>query len=374
MAIPKVKFPSALSGAIGAVEGFFKAKTPPLIGMDISTSAVKMVELSDSGNKMYRIERYAIEPLPKDSVVEGNINNLDAVGEAIKRCHNRLGSSVKNVAIALPNAAVITKKILVPAGLTEEEIEVQVETEANQYIPFSLDEVNLDFQVIGPAPGSEEDVEVLIAASRKEKVEDRVAAAEVAGLKAIVVDVDLLAAQAAYELIESQFPDKGLDQNIAIVDVGATFTTVNVLRNGQSIYLREQPFGGGQLTQEIQDKFGLSREEAEVAKRSGGLPDNYETDVLNPFLETFGLEVARALQFFFTSTQYNQVNHIVLSGGCAALPGVDAVVAQRTQVNTLIANPFANMALSSKVRPKNLQQDAPSMMVACGLAMRRFDS
>lgn len=374
MAIPKVKFPVALSGAIGAVEGFFKAKTPPLIGMDISTSAVKMVELSDSGKKMYRIERYAIEPLPKDSVVEGNINNLDAVGEAIKRCHNRLGSSVKNVAIALPNAAVITKKILVPAGLTEEEIEVQVETEANQYIPFSLDEVNLDFQVIGPAPGSEEDVEVLIAASRKEKVEDRVAAAEVAGLKAIVVDVDLLAAQAAYELIESQFPDKGLDQNIAIVDVGATFTTVNVLRNGQSIYLREQPFGGGQLTQEIQDKFGLSREEAEVAKRSGGLPDNYETDVLNPFLETFGLEVARALQFFFTSTQYNQVNHIVLSGGCAALPGVDAVVAQRTQVNTLIANPFANMALSSKVRPKNLQQDAPSMMVACGLAMRRFDS
>ena len=340
MAIPKVKFPGAISGVFGAVEGFFKATTPPLIGMDISTSAVKMVELSDSGNGMYRIERYAIEPLPKESLVEGNINNLDAVGEAIKRCHNRLGSSIKNVAIALPNAAVI----------------------------------NLDFQVIGPAPGSEDDVEVLIAASRKEKVEDRVAATELAGLKPVVVDVDLLAAQAAYELIESQFPDKGLDQNIAIVDVGASFTMVNVLRNGQSIYLCEQPFGGSQLTQEIQDKFGLSREEAEVAKRAGGLPDNYETDVLNPFLETFGLEVARALQFFFTSTQFNQVNHIVLSGGCAALPGVDAVVAQRTQVNTLIANPFANMALSSKVRPKNLQQDAPSMMVACGLALRRFDA
>lgn len=370
MSQAKVKF----SGALNALERLFQKKTPPLIGMDISTSSVKMVELSDSGNKMYRIERYAIEPLPRDSVVEGNINNLDAVGEAVKRCHNRLGGGIKNVALALPNAAVITKKILVPAGLTEEEIEVQVETEANQYIPFSLDEVNLDFQVIGPAPGDSEDVEVLIAASRKEKVEDRVAATEVAGLKAAVVDVDLLAAQAAYELIESQFPDKGHDQNIAIVDVGATFTTVNVLRNGQSIYLREQPFGGAQLTQEIQDKFGLSREEAEVAKRAGGLPDNYETEVLNPFLETYGLEVARALQFFFTSTQYNQVNHIVLSGGCAALPGVDRVVSQRTQVNTIIANPFANMALSSKVRPKNLQQDAPSLMVACGLAMRRFDT
>jgi type IV pilus assembly protein PilM len=369
MPLPQFKF----SGAFSALERLFQSKAPPLIGMDISTTAVKMVELSDAGNKMYRIERYAIEPLPRDSVVEGNINNLDAVGEAVKRCHSRLGSSIKNVALALPNAAVITKKILVPAGLTEEEIEVQVEAEANQYIPFSLDEVNLDFQVIGPAPGDAEDVEVLIAASRKEKVEDRVAATEVAGLKATVVDVDLLAAQAAYELIESQLPDHAKDQNVAIVDVGATFTTINVLRNGQSVYFREQPFGGAQLTQEIQDKFGLSREEAEVAKRAGGLPDNYETEVLNPFMETFGLEVARALQFFFTSTQYNQVDHIVLTGGCAALPGVDGVVAQRTQVKTLIANPFANMALSNKVRPKNLQQDAPSLMVACGLAMRRFD-
>ncbi len=371
MPIPKVK----LAGVLDAVEGFFNVKTPPLIGVDISTSAVKMVELSGSGNKMYRIERYAIEPLPEDSVVEGNINNLDAVGEAVKRCHGRLGSGIKTVAIALPNAAVITKKILVPAGLTEEEIEVQVEAEANQYIPFSLDEVNLDFQVIGPVPGSEEDVEVLIAASRKEKVEDRVAAVEIADLKAIVVDVDLLAMQGACELIESQFADKGLDKNIAIVDVGGTFTTVNVRRNGQSIYLREQPFGGSQLTQQIQDKFGLSREEAEIAKRTGGLPDNYEPDVLHPFLETFALEVARALQSFFTSTQYSQVNHIVLCGGCAALPGVDALVAQRTRVNsTVIANPFAHMALSPKVRPKNLQQDAPSLMVACGLALRRFDS
>jgi len=370
MAILKGKF----GGAIGGLERLFQVKSPPLIGVDISTSAVKMVELTDRGSKMYQVERYAIEPLPRDSVVEGNINNLDAVSETLKRCHGRLGSSIKTVAIALPNAAVITKKIMVPSGLTEDEIEVQVESEANQYIPFSLDEVNLDFQIIGPAPGSPDDIEVMIAASRKEKIEDRVAAAEVAGLKAVVVDIDLFAGQSAFELIESQFPEKGKDQNIVIVDVGASFTNVNVLRNGQSIYLREQPFGGAQLTQEIQDKFGLSREEAEVAKRAGGLPDNYETDVLNPFLETFGLEVARALQFFFTSTQHNQVNHIVLSGGCAALPGADAAVAKRTQVNTVIANPFANMALSSKVRPKNLAQDAPSLMVACGLALRRFDS
>jgi type IV pilus assembly protein PilM len=358
---------------LDALEALFKVKPPPLIGTDISSSSIKMVEIADAGKGIYRVERYAIEPLPKDSVVEGNINNLDAVSDALKRCHKRLGSSIKNLALALPNAAVISKKILVPAGQSEEDLELQVETEANQYIPFALDEVNLDFQVIGPAPNSPDDVEVLIAASRKEKVIDRVAVAEAAGLKAVVMDVDVFAAQAAFELIENQFADRGKDQNIAVVDVGATMMVVNVLRNDQSIYMREQPFGGNQLTQEIQNRFGLTPEEAEAAKRSGGLPENYESEVLQPFMEMMGLEVARALQFFFTSTQYNQVNHIVLSGGCAALTGVDEVVAKRVRVDTLIANPFANMAISSRIRPKSLAQDAPSLMVACGLAMRRFD-
>jgi len=224
---------------LDAVEGLFKAKMPPLIGTDISSSAIKMVEIVDAGRSLYRVERYAIEPLPKDSVVEGNINNLDAVSDALKRCHKRLGSNIKNIALALPNAAVISKKILVPAGQTDEDLELQVETEANQYIPFALEEVNLDFQVLGPAANSPEDVEVLIAASRKEKIIDRMAVAEQAGLKATVMDVDVFAAQTAFELIESQFPDKGKDQNIAIVDVGASIMAVNVLRNDQAIYMRE---------------------------------------------------------------------------------------------------------------------------------------
>ncbi len=358
---------------LDVLEKLFKPKTPALIGVDISSSSIKMVEIAEAGKGMYRVEHYAIEPLPRDSIVDGNINNLDAVSDALKRCHKRLGSSLKNLAMALPNAAVISKKILVPAGQREEDLELQVETEANQYIPFSLDEVNLDFQVVGPAANSPEDVEVMIAASRKDKIEDRVAVAEAAGLKAAVMDVDIFASQAAFELIESQFPDKGKDQNIAIVDVGATIMNVNILRNGQSIYMREQPFGGSQLTQEIQNKFGLTPEEAEAAKRAGGLPDNYESEVLQPFMDMLALEIARALQFFFTSTQFNQVHHIMLSGGSAAIPGIDEAVAKRTQVSATVANPFANMALSSKIRPKSLTQDAPSLMVACGLAMRRFD-
>ena len=365
--------PGKLKFNAAALEAMFKPKAPPLIGTDLSSSSIKMVELSEPAKGMYRIERYAIEALPKDAVVDGNINNLDAVSDALKRCHKRLGTNIKNLALALPNAAVISKKILVPAGQSDEELEMQVETEANQYIPFSLDEVNLDFQVLGPAPNNPEDVEVLIAASRKEKIEDRVAAAEAAGLKATVMDVDLYAAQSAFELMAKVGEDEQKDQNVAMVDVGATTMTVNVLRNGQSIYLREQPFGGNELSQEIQNRFGLSAEEAEAAKRDGGLPEDYQVEVLQPFVDKMGLEIARALHFFFSSTPYNSVAQIVLSGGCAAIPGIDEAVTQRTQVETAVANPFAQMDVSSKIKYKNLAQDAPSLMVACGLAMRRFD-
>lgn len=353
---------------------FLSASTPPLLGVDISSSSVKLVELSRAPkNTGYIVERYAIEALPVDAVSDGNINNLDAVSETIKRAWKKMGTRVRNVSMALPAAAVISKKIMLPGGLRESDLEFQVESEANQYIPFALEEVNLDFQVIGPAPNNPEEVEVLLAASRKANVEDRVAAAQAAGLKAIVVDVEPYAAEAAFEMIASQLPNGAEDQCIALVDIGANVMNVNVIRNGQSVYMRDQQIGGAQLTQQIQSAFGLSLDEAESGKRNGGLPDNYESDVLSPFRENLAMEVSRALQFFFTSTQYNEVSYIVLSGGCAALPGIDEVVATRTQVNTLVANPFELMTLSSRIKPRQMQMDAPALMIACGLAMRRFD-
>jgi type IV pilus assembly protein PilM len=345
-----------------------------MIGVDISSSSVKMVELSELPKKGgYVVERYVIEPLPKDAISDGNINNLEAVSESIQRAWKRLGSRIKNVSLALPSAAVITKKILLPAGMREEDLEFQVESEANQYIPFALEEVNLDFQVIGPAPSDPEEIEVLLAASRKGNVEDRVAAVQGAGLRALVVDVEPYAAETAFEQIRAQLPDGAVDKCVALIDIGANVMNVNVLRNGQSVYSRDQQVGGSQLTQQIQGMFGLSAEEAESAKRNGGLPDNYESDVLTPFRENVVMEIARALQFFFTSTQYDEVDYIVLAGGCAVLPGLDDAVATRTQVSTMVANPFALMTLSSRIKPRQLQTDAPSLIVACGLAMRRFD-
>lgn len=352
---------------------FFNERTPPLIGVDISSASVKMVELSEGTKGAYRIEGYAIAPLTKDAVVDGNIASLEQVGEAVKRAWKLLGTREKRVAVALPAAAVISKKVLMQKGLREEDMELQVEAEANQYIPFSLDEVNIDFQILGDSPASPDEVEVIIAASRKEKIQDREAAAEAAGLKVVVMDVETYATEAAYRLTANQLPNAGRDQTVMIVDIGAVMMHINVLHDNQSVYTREQSFGGAQLTTEIQRRFGLSNEEAEVAKRKGGLPDSYETEVLQPFVQSLALEVARALQFFTSSTQYNRVDHIMLAGGCASIAGVDLAVAERTQVNTIVANPFVNMSLSSKIKQQQLASDAPSLMIACGLAMRRFD-
>ena len=351
----------------------FNPKARPLVGLDISTSSVKLVELTDAGKDGYRVERYAAEPLPRDAVVDGNIANLDAVAEAVKKGWKRMDTSTRYVAMALPSSAVITKKIIVAADQKEAELEALVESEATQYIPFALDEVNLDFQIVGPAPNNPADIEVLIAASRKEKVEDRVAVAEAAGLIPIIMDIESYAAQAAFELVERRLPDGGKNQVLALFDIGANLMNITVFRNDLPLYSREQPFGGYQLTQEIMRHYGMSPEDAEAAKRANKLPDNYENDLLRPFMDNLALEVSRALQFFFTSTAYNQVDHIVLSGGCATIAGLDEVVASRTLVSTRIANPFADMQLSQRVKPHALAAAAPSLMVACGLALRRSD-
>ncbi len=358
---------------VSALKSIFNPKLRPLIGVDISSTAIKMVELVDAGKGQPRVERYAIEPLPKDAMLDGNFSSLEAVADTLQRCWKRLGTSTRFIAMALPTSAVITKKITLPANLREQEMEIQVESEANQYIPFALEEVNLDFQVIGPAPGSPDDVEVLLAASRKEKVEDRVAAAEVAELKPVVMDVEAYAIQAAYELVTKQLPREGVGQIVALVDVGASAMKVTIMKDNEQIYAREQAFGGSQLTDEIMRAYGMGPEEAENLKRSGTPPDNYEGEILHPFIENLAQEVARAMQFFFTSTPYNEVHHIILAGGSALVPGVAEIVAQRTNVNTLLADPFAGMAISPRIRAKQLAADAPSLLVACGLALRKFD-
>lgn len=350
----------------------FGQANPPLVGLDISTSAVRLVELADAGKGELLLARCASEPLPRGAVVDGNIENFDAVAEAVRRVWKKSGTKVRNVALGMPPAAVITKKIVLPAGMSEDQLEVQVESEASQYIPFALDEVSLDFDVIGPAPNSADDVEVMLAAARREKVEDRVAIAEAAGLAATVMDVESYAARAALDRIVAQMPQGGKDQIVALFQVGAGATHISVMQGGETIYEREQPFGGNQLTQDIVRAYGLSFEEAETKKRAGDLPENYQADLLGPFLDNAALEVTRAIQFFYTSTPYTRIDQLFLAGGCAQVAGLLDIIASRTRIASQVISPFKGMQLGPEVREQQLRADAPACLVACGLALRRF--
>ena len=354
----------------------FSRQAAPLLGIDISSSSIKLVELGREKDGTLVLERCAIEVLEKGWIVDGNVERFDDVCEALRRLVKKSGTRTRNVAMALPSSAVITKKIVLPGGLNEQELEVQVESEASQYIPFSLDEVSLDFCVIGVSPGSFEDIEVLIAASRKEKVQDRQGLAEAAGLKPVVLDIESHAARLAAARLAENTPGVAKspkDSLVALLKIGGVASTLQVMRNDEIVYERDQPFGGSQLTQLIVRQYGFSAEEAEVKKRNADLPEDYATAVLAPFVESTAVEIGRALQFFFTSTPYNKVDHILLAGGSAALPGLPEAVAQQAGFGCSVANAFEGMTLGAGVRSSaRTLRDASTYLTACGLAMRRF--
>ena len=352
--------------------GLFKKKANTLLGIDISSTSVKLIELSRSGSR-YKVEAYAVEPLPPNAMVEKNIAELEVVGQVIARVVTKARTSTKDAAVAVAGSAVITKTTEMDAGLSEDELENQIKIEADQYIPYPLEEVAIDFEVQGPTARSPERVNVLLAACRKENVEVREAALALAGLSAKVVEIEAYSLERAYGLLAEQLGNGEDDLTVAVVDIGATMMTLTVLHNAKTIYTREQLFGGKQLTEEIQRRYGLSIEEAGLAKKQGGLPDDYETEVLNPFKETVVQQVSRSLQFFYAAGQYSSVDYILLAGGTSSIVDLDLLVQQKIGTPTLVANPFANMTMSNKVNAGALASDAPALMMACGLAMRSFD-
>ena len=350
----------------------FNRQDPPLLGLDISSSSVKLVELSRDKAGNLVLDRCAIEALERGWITDGNVEKFDEVAEAVRRVVKKSGTKTRSVAMALPASAVITKKIILPGGLSDTELEAQVESEANQYIPFSLDEVSLDFCVVGPSTTSSGDVEVLIAASRKEKVQDRQGLAEAAGLKPVVVDVESYASRLATARLIENLPNKGLDTLVALFEVGAMTTSMQVIKNDEVLYERDQAFGGAQLTQLIVRQYGFSPEEAETKKRSGDLPEDYESGVLKPFVDSMAQEIGRALQFFFTSTPHNKVDYVMLAGGSSALPGLTESVTQQTTFAAMQVDPFQGMTIGSNVKEKKMRREVASYLTSCGLALRRF--
>jgi len=352
--------------------GLLGRKQTPLLGVDISSTSVKILELSRGGGN-YKVESYAVEPLPPNSVVEKNITDAELVGEAIGRAAKKSNTKLKTAACAVAGSAVITKIISMPADLSEDEMEAQLQLEADQYIPYPMEEIRYDFEVMQPSESEPNRVDVLLAASRMDNVDVRVDALSIGGLQAKVVDVEAFALENSIELLKAGDETIANAHILAIMDVGATTSTLSVLEDSKIIYTREQVFGGRQLTDEIQRRYGLSYEEAGLAKRQGGLPDNYEPEVLRPFMESMAQEVNRALQFFYSSSQIGAVDHVIVAGGCASIAGVDELIASKIDLPVSIANPFANMSIAPRVKKEALLNDAPALMIACGLALRSFD-
>ena len=349
----------------------FGRRKQPLLGIDISSTCIKLIELSQSGNR-YRVESYTVEPLPTNSVVEKSISDVGAVSNALSKAVKRCGAKTRRCALAVPASAAISKSITMPANIPDDELEGQIQLEADQYIPYSLDEVNLDFEVLGTSDVTPNTVDVLLAASRTEIVETRCSIAEAAGLEPVIVDIESYATEGTSPLIDHH-GETDADRTVAIFDIGATMTSISVVHNDQLVYMREQAFGGRQLTEEIMRRYGLSFAEAGLAKKEGGLPDNYVPEILNNFKDTLTQQTQRLLQFFYASSQHTEVDQIILGGGCASIPGIDEMVEQQTQTTTVIANPFSRMSFASKINQQRLGNDAPALLIAVGLAMRSFD-
>lgn len=341
-----------------------------LIGLDVSTTSVKLVELQKQAGH-FALKTYGVEQLEPGWVVDKTIANIDEVGEAIGRLVRRCNPTTKLAATAVSGSAVITKIIDMDADLNDIDRDTQIRLDAEQYIPYPLSEVNLDFEVLGPSTIGDNLVRVLLAASRSENVDQHVESLLIGGLNAKIMDIESYAIERAFALMVDSLP--GQPQIVALVDIGNTKTTLHIAKDGEFIYSREVSFGGATLTESIQSRYGLSLEDAIVAKRDGTLPDGYREEILTPFLEDTVQQISRQLQFYFSSSQYNNVDHIVLCGGTSGLFGLSSMIQQRIGGQVSVANPFVNMKLDARINPEQLEMDAPGLMAACGLALRSFD-
>lgn len=351
---------------------FLRRSKPPLLGVDISSTSVKVVELAQSGANL-QLNAYAIVALPAEETQGKDQSRIQIVGAAIRKAIRQMGTRLTRGITAVPSSAVIIKTVVFPATLREDDIEAQIELEAEQYIPYPLEDVSLDFCALGVSSRSHGLVDVQVVASRKEHVEDRAAALEWAGLKAEIVDVESFAMMRACDRIYAGLPDGRPEDAYAVIDAGAANTSLIVIEKGQVIFTRDQTFGGQLLSQEIQRRFGGSLEEAERLKRFGELPDGYETEVLVPFTEALNQQIERSLHFFRSSQPQVTLKRIFLSGGCAPLAAIDQLQASLLETPITKVEPFTGMLVNPRAARANLNQDAPALLVATGLALRGFD-
>lgn len=355
---------------------FSSAKKQGLLGIDISSSAVKLIELKRKKNKQYQIESYAVVPLPEGASDEDSIALAEPVADCIKKAVKDSRTKLKSCCLAVPASGVINKIITIPEDLPENEQEIHVRLEAEQYIPYPIEEVHIDFEVQGPAPHAHGMLEVKLVATRQENVDIRVSAAEMAGLKVDIVDIESYALERVINTMTSEFDhlselaDSAERKVVAVVDFGAVMCNMVVFENGEMIFSQEHAFGGKQLTSEIMQRYGLNWQQAGAAKKQGDLPESYIPEVLEPFKERLTQQVERFLQLYYAASSHGQLDKILLAGGTALIPGMDEQIQQIANVPTSLANPFADCVLAKKVNPARFNNDIPAMLIAAGLSIR----
>lgn len=347
----------------------FQPKHRSILGIDITSTAVKVLEISGQEDT-FVVENYGREVLPANAMDGNTIKDVDAVSQCIKKVIDRLHTPCKQAALAVPDSSIISKVIQINEGLNDEEMEELIVTEADKYIPYPIDEINLDFEILGHSEKNPSMLDVLIVASRAENVNQRVETAVHAGLEVVVIDVESHAVERAAQQLAKDLSASGQDKTIAIIDIGACYTHLFVLQGMKLVYSREEKFGGKQLIDSIAEYYAMSLEQAALAKDNGELPADYEEKVLDPFKENILLQIKRTLQFFYSTSQDGEVDHILLSGGLAKLPGLVALIQERLGMSTTIANPFSYMTPGKIVNLDSIKHDAPALMVACGLALR----
>ncbi len=350
-----------------------KSKQQSLLGIDISSSSIKIIQLLTDGNDKYCVEGYGKLMLPDKAIEGGIVKDISAVADTIRQIMSMARLTCKQAAIAVPDALAISKIIQINEGLSESDIEELVIIEADKYIPYPIDEINLDFSVLGPSSKNSAMQDVLIVASRAEIVNARVEALRLAGLETKIVDVESYVVERAAQLLKSSLPAGGENKVIAIIDVGAKYSHLFVLQNMKVIYSRDEEFGGSQLIDAIVQQYDMTASAAAEFLEQESLPEDFATSVLAPFYDKFYLQVKRTLQFFFSTSQYSFVDHIVLVGGVAKLPGIAQLLQEHLNVTTSIGNPLETMSFASTANRETILRESPSVMVACGLALRHIE-
>ncbi|MEN9912065.1 MAG: hypothetical protein RI956_509 [Pseudomonadota bacterium] len=356
--------------SLGITGSLFKRHNA-LTAVDITSTAVKMLQL-DCVGKTYEISAYASASLPKGALVNGVIEKLPVVVEALGRCISRSGANVRNVALAMPTQSVTTRVLTYPSDFSDRFIQEQIEAEANIHIPFPLEEVRFDFCKLGLNKNGT-DSNILLVAARREQVDGRINVIEAMGLVPTLIDVESYCIQRCVAQSAKAMPKQGKGLILAHLDIGAMTTTLTVVKDDEILFQREQNFGGHQLTLDISKQYSLTVEEAEVKKRTVELPVDYTQRLLKPFLQDTAQTVARSLQFFYTSTPYSRVDQLLLGGGSSPLPGMVDAITHMTQVPVVMFSPIQGYSFNKRVNVRQIERDAAQLSVVCGLAMRAFD-